>query len=147
MQDTTATRLRPVRAASTILRTAGADPRPEIGEYEELRRRWCGILCEYTQRDLTHAKDKLVAFAAIAEVFHRIWGGEYLADEACSMTSFGIEIPLRILNHHRVYILDQEHTVLPPGVGLRLTATSSVPTVMNLRGSRFNSASSIAASS
>lgn len=44
-----------------------------------LRKRWCDILTEYSQRELTHAKDKLIAFAAIAEAFQRMWGGEYLA--------------------------------------------------------------------
>jgi hypothetical protein len=48
-------------------------------EHEGLRSLWRGILGEYTQRNLTHANDKLVAFAAIAEFFHEAWGDEYLA--------------------------------------------------------------------
>jgi len=40
---------------------------------------WADILCNYTQREVTHAKDKLVAFAAIAEEFAQIWQDKYVA--------------------------------------------------------------------
>jgi hypothetical protein len=49
------------------------------GEGVDMRQRWFEILEEYTERSVTHERDKLVAFAAIAEEFHRIWGGVYLA--------------------------------------------------------------------
>jgi Heterokaryon incompatibility protein (HET) len=52
---------------------------PDRDEHEDLRTLWCDILGEYTQRNLTHAEDKLVAFAAVAEAFHEKWGDEYLA--------------------------------------------------------------------
>ena len=48
-------------------------------ESTEFRELWCNIRDEYVERAVTHAKDKLVAFAAVAEEFHRVGGGEYLA--------------------------------------------------------------------
>ncbi|KAI0672210.1 HET-domain-containing protein [Trametes maxima] len=44
-----------------------------------LRWAWVEILGNYTQRSVTKPGDKLVAFAAIAELFHRVWRTDYLA--------------------------------------------------------------------
>ena len=63
-------------------RSCGRRPseRPtEEPEREDLLTLWSDILGECTQRNLTHAEDELVAFAAIAEAFHDTWGDEYLA--------------------------------------------------------------------
>ncbi|KAK7032366.1 hypothetical protein VNI00_013114 [Paramarasmius palmivorus] len=40
---------------------------------------WLEVLGDYTQREVTKAGDKLVAFAAIAEQFHRLWRTDYIA--------------------------------------------------------------------
>jgi hypothetical protein len=48
-------------------------------DQEELRERWYDILTEYTERSVTHEKDKLVALAAVSEEFHHTWSGQYLA--------------------------------------------------------------------
>ncbi|RPD62117.1 HET-domain-containing protein [Lentinus tigrinus ALCF2SS1-7] len=44
-----------------------------------LRYSWIEAVGEYTQRSLGDPADKLVAFAAVAEVFQRAWKSEYLA--------------------------------------------------------------------
>lgn len=51
---------------------------PAADKYDT-RRLWADIVCDYTQRSVTHPKDKLIAFAAIAEEFGRIWEDKYLA--------------------------------------------------------------------
>lgn len=45
----------------------------------DLREHWYDILAEYTERSVTHERDKLVAFAAISEEFHLLWGGRFLS--------------------------------------------------------------------
>ncbi|KAG9224592.1 hypothetical protein CCMSSC00406_0002257 [Pleurotus cornucopiae] len=51
-------------------------------EWEKLRHTWDWMVRTYTSRSLTYDEDKLNAFAAVAEVFGRIWGsraGRYIA--------------------------------------------------------------------
>jgi hypothetical protein len=41
---------------------------------------WSSVVAEYTKRDLTHPRDKLIAFYGIAETFHNAWKtSRYLA--------------------------------------------------------------------
>ncbi|KAI0630048.1 heterokaryon incompatibility protein-domain-containing protein [Trametes polyzona] len=40
---------------------------------------WREVVEDYSGRRITYPSDKLVACAAIAEVFHRLWGSDYLA--------------------------------------------------------------------
>lgn len=52
----------------------------EMADQElDLRQYWSDTLLEYTERSVTHERDKLVAFAAISEEFHLMWGGKFLA--------------------------------------------------------------------
>ncbi|KAK7449760.1 hypothetical protein VKT23_013235 [Stygiomarasmius scandens] len=44
-----------------------------------LRWSWMEVLGDYTQRVVTKPGDKLVAFAAMAEQFYRVWKSEYIA--------------------------------------------------------------------
>ena len=44
-----------------------------------LRKSWEQLLGAYTRREVTNPGDKLMAFGAIAEEFHRIWESRYLA--------------------------------------------------------------------
>ncbi|KAI0649828.1 HET-domain-containing protein [Trametes meyenii] len=46
---------------------------------DALRWAWLKIVGNYTQRAVTKPGDKLIAFAAIAELFHRVWKTDYLA--------------------------------------------------------------------
>ncbi|KAF9254596.1 HET-domain-containing protein [Marasmius fiardii PR-910] len=48
-------------------------------EYMTLRWSWLEIVTDYTRRSVTKPKDKLVAFAAISELFGRSWRTQYLA--------------------------------------------------------------------
>lgn len=45
----------------------------------DLLTQWHNVVMSYSAGALTNPSDKLVAFAGIAEVYHRVWGGEYLA--------------------------------------------------------------------
>ncbi|THU90891.1 hypothetical protein K435DRAFT_759789 [Dendrothele bispora CBS 962.96] len=54
------------------------DPEATLSEAEkkELVNDWDIIVNSYTGRKLTKSKDKLVAFAGVAEKFHQFWGSE-----------------------------------------------------------------------
>ncbi|KAI0355499.1 HET-domain-containing protein [Trametes cingulata] len=56
------------------------DPSPLTPEgHRKLRWAWMEVVGDYTQRTCTKPGDKLVAFAAIAELFQNAWKCEYLA--------------------------------------------------------------------
>ncbi|KIJ59257.1 hypothetical protein HYDPIDRAFT_33327 [Hydnomerulius pinastri MD-312] len=51
-------------------------------EWQGMHEEWRMIVSSYTRRGLSNQEDKLLAFAGVAEEFHRIWGahaGRYLA--------------------------------------------------------------------
>ncbi|KAF7371096.1 HET-domain-containing protein [Mycena sanguinolenta] len=53
---------------------------PSFEQEVALRNRWNTIIGEYTRRDLTHEKDRLIAIGAVAEEFGRFWkNSEYIA--------------------------------------------------------------------
>ncbi|OJT09456.1 hypothetical protein TRAPUB_14059 [Trametes pubescens] len=61
-----------------------ADARDEpisltAADYRALHWAWSEAIGDYTRRTVTKPGDKLVAFAAIAELFQRTWRAEYLA--------------------------------------------------------------------
>ncbi|KAJ6510355.1 HET-domain-containing protein [Mycena sanguinolenta] len=59
----------------------GADPELPLSQTESeiLRWAWFDVVADYTRREVTKTGDKLLAFAAIAEAFHRCWSTDYLA--------------------------------------------------------------------
>ncbi|KAI0723615.1 HET-domain-containing protein [Earliella scabrosa] len=64
-----------------LLFRADADMPPSLSanDMKTLRYSWAEAVGEYSQRSISVPGDKLVAFAAIAELFHRFWKSEYLA--------------------------------------------------------------------
>ncbi|KAI0706937.1 HET-domain-containing protein [Cerioporus squamosus] len=69
------------RLPSLLLRSNSDDPSSALSpnDMKALRYSWIEAVGEYTQRALGDPADKLVAFAAVAEVFQRAWKSDYLA--------------------------------------------------------------------
>ncbi|KAI0751629.1 HET-domain-containing protein [Daedaleopsis nitida] len=64
-----------------LLYRADAEPPTKLStsDLNTLRWAWVEVVGEYTRRAVSEPGDKLVAFAGIADLFHRVWQSDYLA--------------------------------------------------------------------
>ena len=120
----------------------------EDGGVVDTRVIWADILCNYTQRRVTHAKDKLVALAAVAEEFARVWQGKDVYLAGLWQPRLFVELLWHRDNtsHYKWYLklAPRSHQYRAgAGAGLQLMAMSSVAIVNfyeNLTIFRFSAA-------
>lgn len=67
------------RLPDILFRTEPDSSTLSANDKKTLRYAWVEAVGEYTRRRVSAPNDKLVAFAAIVELFHRTWQTEYLA--------------------------------------------------------------------
>ncbi|EIW52265.1 HET-domain-containing protein, partial [Trametes versicolor FP-101664 SS1] len=68
-----------IRLPDIVLHPAPLPLQPRSMEWRHIRTGWNRIVQEYSSRTLGEASDKLVAFGALAEAFHRVLRCNYLA--------------------------------------------------------------------